>query len=110
MAKRPIEQKKIARLRKLINRRTPPAYIDLVRWLKDRGYAQTTGEAARLMVDGKVRVGSHAVGRERRLVAPPTSLIEGLQGVDKKPQEQWVPAPLIHAGLRSDLVVQNEGH
>jgi hypothetical protein len=53
--------KKVRRLRKML-RRTPTAYIDLIQWLKDRDYAQTTGEATRLILAEKVRVDSHAVG------------------------------------------------
>ncbi len=106
MSKRPIHKKKIARLRKAM-RQTPPAYIDLVRWLKDRGYAQTSGEAGRLMTDGKVRVGSHAVGRVKAVVPPARSYVDSLRGKEaSEPKEEWVPAPLIHAGLRGDLRVQ----
>lgn len=76
MAKRPILNKKVAKVRKAM-RRTPPAYIDLVAWLKDRRYAQTTGEAEQIILDGRLRVDSHPIGKsqdkrlkkERRLKA-----------------------------------------
>ncbi len=80
-------EKKLRRLRKAVNRRPLPAYIDLVRWLKDRGHAQTTGGANRLLVAGRVRSDSHTVGRMRG------------------PKDEWVPARLVPANLRERLVV-----
>ena len=44
-------------------RRTPPAYIDLIHWLKFNGYAQTTGEAKRLIMEDRVMSESHVVGK-----------------------------------------------
>lgn len=95
------------RLRKALNRQTPIAYIDLVDWLKTRGYAQTSGKARELLTDGKVRVGSHAVGRKRALVAPPTSALAELRGAPApEPIEKWIPAQLVRAEFRSELRVQ----
>lgn len=107
MAKRPTHAKKMRRLRKALNRQTPIAFIDLVDWLKTRGHAQTTGEARELLVDGKVRVGSHAVGRQKALVSTPISALAELRG-DKPPEpvEKWVPAQLVRAEFRPDLIVQ----
>jgi hypothetical protein len=61
MAHRPTERKKLRKLRRLM-RRTPPAYINLFEWLKDRGYAQTTGEARTMILAGQVKSESHTVG------------------------------------------------
>lgn len=61
MSHRPIMQKKLRRLKKAL--RAPlPVHFDLVAWLKDRRYAQTTGEANRLILAGRVRSGSHTIG------------------------------------------------
>ncbi len=62
MSARHSEEKAIRRLRKAL-RQTPECWIDLVQWLKDRRHAQTTGEAKRLLLAGKVKVESHPVGR-----------------------------------------------
>lgn len=107
MAKRPIHQKRLRRLRKAVERQPLVAYIDLVRWLKERGYAQTTGKAHELLVDGKVRVDSHAVGREKRAVAAPLSALEQLQGKEpSKPKMQWFPQPYVRAEFREHIRVQ----
>jgi ribosome-associated protein YbcJ (S4-like RNA binding protein) len=89
MAKRPIKDKQFKRLRKAINRRPLPAYVDLVWWLRSRGHANTSGQAIRLMLDGKVKLESHVVGRERvsRIVAGQTV-------------EQWEPVTRVQGHLR----------
>lgn len=61
MSKRPIIDKQLNRLRKS-TRHKLPAHFDLVQWLKDRNHAQTTGEAERLILAGRVRSGSHKIG------------------------------------------------
>jgi hypothetical protein len=89
MARRPIKDKQYARLRKAINRRPLPAYVDLVWWLRSRRHADTTGQAIRLLLEGKVKLESHVVGRERvsRIVAGQTV-------------EQWEPVTRIPGHLR----------
>lgn len=89
MSHRPIEAKQMRRLRKTLNRRPLPAWIDLVWWLKSNRYASTTGQAIRLMLDGKVRMESHVVGRER---------VERF--VDGQTVEQWEPVTRIPGRLR----------
>lgn len=107
MAKRPILQKRLARLRKAVNRQPLLAYIDLQRWLKDRGYASSTREANELLIGGKVMVDSHTVGREKAVVSAPLSALEQLQRKEpSKPKEQWVPRPLVRAEFREQLRVQ----
>ena len=94
MAKRPIREKQLRRLRKTLNRTPLPAWIDLVYWLKSRGYADTTGQALRMMLDGKVRSESHVVGRERV-----GRIIQGQE------VEQWEPVYRVPAKLRDTLHV-----
>lgn len=43
-------------------RRELPRYIDLIQYLKDRGYVSTSGEAEKLILDGRVRSESHKLG------------------------------------------------
>lgn len=77
------------RLRKTLSRRPLPSWIDLVWWLKSNRHADTTGQAIKLMLDGKVRLESHIVGRERveRVVRGQTV-------------EQWEPVTRIPGHLR----------
>ena len=95
MAKRPIHEKKLARLRKTINRRPLPAFIDLIDYLKLHRYADTTGQAIRLLVDGKVKSESHVIGREKRIFLK-----------DDKQHERWEPAPRVPARLRGSITVE----
>lgn len=95
MARRPVAQKQMRRLRKAVGRRTPPAYIDLIDWLQTRRHAQTTGQAVRLLEDGKVMSESHVVGRERITVPGPPG----------EPIERWIAAPRVPAKMRPTLRV-----
>lgn len=61
MSARPTLRKQLKRLRKA-QRRSLPRYFDIIDWLKMRRHAQTTGEAKRLILDGRLRSGSHTVG------------------------------------------------
>lgn len=64
MAHRPLNKKRADKLRRLMMHGSrPEPMIDLVQWLKDRGHAQTTGQAERLILDGRVRSESHPLGR-----------------------------------------------
>lgn len=93
MSHRPIAEKKLNRLRKAL-RRTPTTYIDLVEWLQDHRYAQTAGGARKMLVEGRVHVDSHVVGR---LQVP----------VPFKPDEkEWIPDPLLLAHHRKSIVVR----
>lgn len=96
MAKRDITAKKIAKLRKLM-RQTPQGSIDLVTWLKDRRYAQTSGDAKRLLIDGKVFKGKTAIGRNRAFVQGPDPT--------KEPTLQWTAAPMVPASWRKKITV-----
>lgn len=61
MSARPIRKKQAARLRKAL-RSELPAYFDLIRYLKDRRIARTTGEAKAIILAGRVRSESHKLG------------------------------------------------
>lgn len=55
------DTRKLRKLRKQL-RNTPKRYFDLIDWLKLHRYAQTTGEARQIILDGRVRVESHTIG------------------------------------------------
>lgn len=89
MSHRSRDAKRIRRLEKAL-RRTPNTYIDLVTWLKDRRHAQTTGEALKILEAGRVRNGSHVVGR-----------VEWKEG-------SFVPVRLVPANYRKEMIVLGE--
>lgn len=62
MAHRSVEAKKRRRVAKAIRRRPLPAWIDLIHWLKLHGYAETTGQAVKILLAKRVVVDSHPVG------------------------------------------------
>lgn len=96
MSRRPIQEKKLRKLRRVIRKGSaPPSYVDLIEWLKLHRYAQTTGAAIQLLLDGKVHIESHTVGRQE--VPHPL----------KKDKKVWgiaplVPAHMIQQGVRVD--------
>ncbi len=96
MSHRPITQKKLARLRKAVNRRQLPAWIELIDWLKLHRHADTTGQAVKLLVDGRVRSESHVIGREK---------VVTLDTKSDKQIEKWVPTSRVPANLRGTLHV-----
>jgi hypothetical protein len=57
-----LEQKKLRRLRRTIRKGVSvPRKVDVVDWLKRNGHANSTGQAVKLLVDGKVKIDSHPV-------------------------------------------------
>jgi hypothetical protein len=94
MAKRPITHKKIEKLRRSL-RPGLPVYINLIEYLLDRRLAKNKHEALDMLVEGKVMVESHKVGRIQ--VHDPISGDEN----DKR----WVAQPLLDAKHRSRIVV-----
>lgn len=67
MAKRPINVKAANRVRKAF--RTPlEGYINPVRWLRDRGHAQTAGEARKIILAKRLKINSHPVGLAEAVV------------------------------------------
>jgi ribosomal protein S4 len=94
---RPVEAKQIARLRKAL-RATPASSINLIEWLRDRRYASTAGAARRLLTDGKVKVDSHVIGRERAVV--------GFEDDKETPIFGWAVAPYVPAEIRAQIRVE----
>lgn len=88
MARRPIIGKKLNRLRKQL-RVSPPAFLDLVQWLKDHRYAQTTGQANRLILAGKVRHGSHVIGIRKVDSQEPTGEVVQVDTVYPYVPSEW---------------------
>ena len=97
MAKRPILDKQVARLRKALRPGTD-TFIDLTEWLVDRRYAKNRKRATQMLLDGRVMVGSHRVGRFE---------IHDPIGGDEN-DKRFVPQPLIRAKHRSEIVVLDE--
>jgi hypothetical protein len=87
------QQKKARRLAKAL-RNTPPTYFDLVDYVVHHhriGYKKPTKTQARNMIlDGKVMVGSHRVGRME---------VETVLG------KEWVLTPHIPSEQRKELVI-----
>lgn len=89
-ARNTLEAKRARRARKNF-RKVLPAFLDLTDWLKDHGHAQTSGEASRLMVAGKVKADSHTIGRV---------VVAGPRG-----KEVTIPDPHVPADLRDRIQV-----
>lgn len=96
MSHRPIAEKKLKRLRKAIERTPLPRYIELIDWLKDHRYADTTGQAIRLLEDGRVHSESHVIGREKVVMMDEKS---------NKLIERWVATSRVPASLRGTIRV-----
>lgn len=104
MSARPIRRKQANKLRKAF-RKELPRFMDLVQWLKDHGYAQTTGEANRIILAKRVKSESHVVGVTKAKV--PTSLTIAQVAMGKTPtfEEREVVQRFVPAGFRSTLTV-----
>lgn len=82
MSHRPRINKQLNRMRKMM--RTPlPVNFDLVDYLKLHRHAQTTGEAERLILGGRVRNGSHTLGIVKVPVQRPGGKIEHEDAVQR---------------------------
>lgn len=107
MSKRPINKKRAARVRKML-RKELPAFIDLIQWLRVRGYAQTAGQAEKLILDGRVRSESHTLGIGKGLKAKPGINIKILRGhrvTEEDFDEVPVVQPHVPARLRGTIRV-----
>lgn len=84
MSRRPIAEKRAARVRKAMTRKPLPAYIDLVKWVRAHGHAQTGGAARDLILAKRLKVDSHVVGvaTEQRPDATGTKM-EDVEVVDR---------------------------
>lgn len=96
MARRPIRAKQIAAMRRSL-RQQPTRSINLVEWLRDRGYAQTAGEARRLILAGRVKSESHVLGVHVRQVPDPAH--------PGDTRDESVVHPIVPADLRGTLHV-----
>lgn len=110
MSRRQNNAKKVARLRKTLRRQPLPAYIDLVTWLKDRGYAQTTGQAKAMLLAGRVRVAANAVGRRanphaRRHKAPARSGRYAAARWNPDVVDGYELAPFLDSRFRTEIYV-----
>jgi hypothetical protein len=72
------------------------SYIDLIDWLKTRGYAQTTGEARRIILARRVRSESHPLGVRKVSQLSAQGKVEDVEVVD----------PYVPAELRPTLRVE----
>lgn len=107
MSHRPLNKKRAARVRKML-RATPATQIDLVQWLRDRRYARTTGEAERIILAGRVKSESHALGikKGKRLTeSGRLKLALGREVTDEDIEERDVVDRLVPARLRSTITV-----
>lgn len=98
MSKRPITEKQVRRIRKMM-RQTPPAQIDLVQWLISHGHADNAGQARAIIAAGRVQSESHPLGREE---------IEEHRGmgVPGLGSQRYFGNPRIPANLRDTIVVR----
>lgn len=62
MSHRPINEKRSRRVRRAIERKSLPAFVRPERWLRTHGYAQTAGEARKLILDGRLKINANKVG------------------------------------------------
>ncbi len=93
MSSRPVLRKRANRVRKLMRRKLP-AHIDLVQWLQDRRYADTAGQARKLLEEGCVKTqGGNVLGRRAINVRS-----------DDKDVVQYQADPLVPAELRPEIV------
>lgn len=61
MSARPTNVKAANKLRKAFRKKLP-AFFDLFQWLEDRGYADTQGQARKVILAERVKSESHVVG------------------------------------------------
>lgn len=99
MSSRPIEQKRRKRAAKAVRRRPLEASLDLIQWLKDRRYAQTTGEAKKIILAKRVTADSHTLGVQTR----PVLQADGVTIKD----EDFV-SPYVPSKLRTRIAVKSK--
>lgn len=101
MSKRPITEKQVHRVRKMV-RQTPPALIDLVQWLQAHGHADNAGQARAIIAAGRVQSESHPLGREE------IEEHKGL-GLPGHGAQRYFGNPRVPASLRDTIVVRRTG-
>lgn len=100
MAHRPINKKRGQKLRRLMLRQPPIAYIDLVQWLQDQGHADTAGKAREIIELGLVTADSHTLGHKDIYTA---GHMDGAKGL---PTPRPTGRPMVPAGLRGRIRVK----
>lgn len=78
-----------------LTRKPLPSYIDLVRWLVDRGHAKTRREARAVILAGRVKANSHTLGVGEQPYLTP----------DGKVKTRKVVFPHVPADLGGDIIV-----
>lgn len=91
-------EKKIRALRRALRKGRLPAKIDLVHWLKLHGHAQTSGEARRLLLSGRVKSESHPLG---------VRIVDIFNDDGKLDHKQKVLDQFVPAKLRSTIRVES---
>lgn len=88
MSRRPIQRKKIAALRRALHKNAGalPANMDLVQWLKDHKFAQTSGQAYSIILAERVKYESHTVGTLK--------LFDPLKNENRLVVQRYVPASM----------------
>lgn len=95
MSHRPGKAKQLRKLRKQVQRTPLPRLFDPVEWLKSRRHAQTTGEALKIILEGRLRSGSHIVGRHTMQVLDAAG----------KPEDKDFVLQAVPVALRDQLIV-----
>lgn len=95
MSHRPTNRKAAAKMRKAM-RRTPKAFFDLFEWLVIRGYADTHGQARKVILNKRVKSESHVVGITDVVLETPrgketTRMAERYISVDVLPSLEVLP-------------------
>lgn len=107
MAHRPIRRKQANRLRKAL-RREIPAHIDLIAFLRDRGFAQTAGAARNIILAGRVRAGDDTLGIVTAKQPKGYAVLKAAVGgelADDDFEEVPVVQPYVSAKLRGTIEV-----
>ena len=107
MSHRPVLKKRANRVRKAL-RRTPETFIDLVAWLKLHGYANTTGEANRIILARRVKSESHVLGVTKASVPKQGARLKvaiGRELTDDDFEERDVVERLVPARLGGSIYV-----
>jgi len=88
------ENKQLRRLARAINKDPLPSRIDLVEWLKVRGFADTTGGALKIIMADRVVVDDIPIGK---------GIVQDAKGNDIQVIERFVSSHLRGSILVSDL-------
>jgi hypothetical protein len=87
--------KRVRRMRRALRKGRVRAFIDLVSWLQLHGYADTAGQARKLIMDERVKSESHPLGFQ---------IIE-LPDADGEMHKHRIFNPRVPADLRDSIYV-----